>query len=61
MLHVTTLRPRRHHGGNLDLVAENAFFVALGLEVEGQEQLVEGEFLDAVYGIPGSRTKRSSC
>jgi hypothetical protein len=33
-----------------------AFFVALGLEVEGRT-FVEGEFLDTVCGIPGSRTE----
>jgi hypothetical protein len=31
--------------------------VALGLEVEGRT-FVEGEFLDTVCGIPGSRTGR---
>src|ERR1700733_3809680 len=39
---------------DLDLVT--AFFVALGLEVEGRT-FVEGEFLDTVCGIPGSRTE----
>src|SRR3954447_15721888 len=39
---------------DLDAVAE--FFVALGLEVEGRT-FVEGEFLDTVIGIPGSRTE----
>src|SRR5512132_2892464 len=39
---------------DLDLVT--AFFVALGLEVEGRTFL-EGEFLDTVCGIPGSRTE----
>lgn len=33
-----------------------AFFVSLGLEVEGRA-FVEGEFLDTVCGIPGSRTE----
>jgi hypothetical protein len=33
-----------------------AFFVALGLEVEGRTFL-EGEFLDMVCGIPDSRTE----
>jgi len=50
----TTLRPRRPHGRDLDVVT--AFFVALGLEVEGRT-FVEGEFLDTVRGIPGSRTE----
>ena len=32
-----------------------AFFVGLGLEVEGRT-FVEGEFVDTVIGIPGSRS-----
>ena len=39
---------------DLDLVT--AFFVELGLQVEGRT-FVEGEFLDTVCGIPGSRTE----
>lgn len=39
-----------------DLDVVSAFFVALGLEVEGRA-LVEGEFLETVCGIPGSRTE----
>jgi catechol 2,3-dioxygenase-like lactoylglutathione lyase family enzyme len=39
-----------------DLGAVTAFFVGLGLEVEGTT-FVEGEFLDTVIGIPGSRTE----
>ena len=39
-----------------DLESVTAFFVALGLEVEGRTS-VEGEFLDTVCGIPGSRTE----
>jgi len=39
-----------------DLDAVTAFFVALGLEVEGRA-FVEGEFLDTVCGIPNSRTE----
>jgi catechol 2,3-dioxygenase-like lactoylglutathione lyase family enzyme len=39
-----------------DLDAVTAFFVALGLEVEGRT-FVEGEFLDTVIGIPDSRTE----
>ena len=39
-----------------DLDAVTAFFVGLGLEVEGR-QFVEGDFLDTVCGIPGSRTE----
>ena len=34
----------------------SAFFVALGLEVEGRT-FMEGEFLDTVCGIPDSRTE----
>jgi catechol 2,3-dioxygenase-like lactoylglutathione lyase family enzyme len=40
---------------DLDLVT--AFFVTLGLEVEGTRTVVEGQFLDTVIGIPGSRTE----
>jgi catechol 2,3-dioxygenase-like lactoylglutathione lyase family enzyme len=39
-----------------DLDSVTAFFVMLGLEVEGRT-VVEGEFLDTVIGIPGSRTE----
>ena len=39
-----------------DLDAVTAFFVALGLELENR-MFVEGEFLDTVIGIPGSRTE----
>lgn len=39
---------------DLDTVA--AFFVALGLEIEGR-MFMEGEFLDTVCGIPGARTE----
>jgi catechol 2,3-dioxygenase-like lactoylglutathione lyase family enzyme len=39
-----------------DLDRVTAFFVGLGLEVEGR-QLVEGEFLDTVCGIPDARTE----
>lgn len=39
-----------------DLDAATAFFVSLGLVVEGRT-FVEGEFLDTVCGIPGSRTE----
>lgn len=34
-----------------------AFFVGLGLEVEGTRMFVEGEFLDTAIGIPDSRTE----
>jgi catechol 2,3-dioxygenase-like lactoylglutathione lyase family enzyme len=40
-----------------DLDAVTAFFVDLGLEVEGTPMAVEGEFLDTVIGIPDSRTE----
>lgn len=39
-----------------DLDRAVAFFVALGLEVEGRT-VVEGEFIDTVCGIPGSRSE----
>lgn len=39
-----------------DLDAATAFFVDLGLEVEGRAA-VEGEFIDTVTGIPGSSTE----
>jgi catechol 2,3-dioxygenase-like lactoylglutathione lyase family enzyme len=39
-----------------DLDDVTAFFVALGLEVEGRA-FVEGEFLETVCGIPDSRTE----
>ena len=39
-----------------DLDAATAFFVGLGLEVEGRS-FVEGEFIDTVCGIPDSRTE----
>ena len=39
-----------------DLDTATAFFEGLGLEVEGRTS-VEGEFLDTVCGIPGSRTE----
>ena len=39
-----------------DLDAVTAFFVGLGLEVEGRT-FVEGEFVDTVTGIPNSRSE----
>lgn len=39
---------------DLDLAA--AFFVELGLEIEGRT-FVEGDFIDTVTGIPNSRTE----
>ena len=41
-----------------DLDTVTAFFVGLGLEVEGTRMFVEGEFLDTVIGIPESRIAR---
>lgn len=40
----------------VDLDAVTEFFVALGLEIEGRT-FVEGEFLDTVIGIPGSKAE----
>jgi catechol 2,3-dioxygenase-like lactoylglutathione lyase family enzyme len=39
-----------------DLGRATAFFLRLGLEVEGR-MLMEGEFVDTVIGIPGSRSE----
>ena len=39
-----------------DLDAAIAFFEVLGLELEGRQH-VEGDFIDTVCGIPGSRTE----
>lgn len=39
-----------------DLDRATAFFVGLGLEVEGRMPM-EGEFVDTVIGIPGSRSE----
>ncbi len=39
-----------------DLDAAMAFFVGLGLEVEGR-MFMEGEFVDTVIGIPNSRSE----
>src|ERR1700704_6553592 len=39
-----------------DLDAVTAFFVALGLVVEGRT-FMEGEFVDTVIGIPNSRSE----
>lgn len=39
-----------------DIDSVTAFFVGLGLEVEGRT-FVEGDFIDTVCGIPGSRTE----
>jgi len=40
-----------------DLDAATEFFSRLGLEVLGDPMAVEGEFLDTVIGVPGSRTR----
>jgi len=40
-----------------DLDTVTAFFVGLGLEVEGTQMFVDGAFLDTVIGIPDSRTE----
>ncbi|KQQ07867.1 VOC family protein [Rathayibacter sp. Leaf296] len=40
----------------VDLEAATAFFVGLGLEIEGSTP-VEGEFLDTVIGLTGARTE----
>jgi catechol 2,3-dioxygenase-like lactoylglutathione lyase family enzyme len=50
--------PRFDHVGITvaDLVTVSAFFVGLGLEVEGR-MVLEGEFLDTVIGIPNSQTE----
>ena len=42
-----------------DLDVVTAFFVALGLEVEGRT-IVKGEFLDTVWAFP-TPAPRSSC
>lgn len=39
-----------------DLDTVTAFFVALGLELQGRTEL-EGEFLDTVIGMPEARTE----
>ena len=39
-----------------DLDAVTAFFVGLGLEIEGR-LFMEGEFVDTVIGIPNSRSE----
>jgi len=38
-----------------DLDSATAFFVGLGLELEGTGSAVEGEFVETVCGIPGAR------
>lgn len=54
---MSTVKSFDHVGITVDdLDAVTAFFVGLGLEVEGR-MFVEGEFLDTVIGIPDSRTE----
>jgi len=54
---MTKLKQFDHIGITVaDLDAASEFFVGLGLEIEGRTFL-EGEFLDTVCGIPGSRTE----
>jgi catechol 2,3-dioxygenase-like lactoylglutathione lyase family enzyme len=57
MDHMSQVRRFDHVGitvANLDTVT--AFFVGLGLEVEGR-MFMEGEFVDTVIGIPDSRSE----
>jgi catechol 2,3-dioxygenase-like lactoylglutathione lyase family enzyme len=54
MAHIKTFDHIGITVADLDLVT--AFFVGLGLEVEGRT-FVEGEFIDTVCGIPDSRTE----
>jgi catechol 2,3-dioxygenase-like lactoylglutathione lyase family enzyme len=54
---MTQIRRFDHVGITVaELDAVTAFFVGLGLEIEGR-MFVEGEFIDTVIGIPGSRTE----
>ena len=54
---MTHIRRFDHVGITVDdLDSVTAFFVGLGLEVEGRT-FVEGEFIDTVSGIPDSRTE----
>ena len=54
---ISNIRGFEHVGITVDdLDSVTAFFVGLGLEVEGRT-FVEGEFLDTVIGIPDSRTE----
>lgn len=50
--------PRFDHVGITvdDLDAATAFFESIGLQVEGRSS-TQGEFIDTVTGIPGSRTE----
>ena len=54
---MSTVRRFDHVGITVrDLDAVTAFFVGLGFQTEGRTVL-EGEFLDAVIGMPNSRTE----
>jgi catechol 2,3-dioxygenase-like lactoylglutathione lyase family enzyme len=54
---VVAIRSFDHVGITVgDLDAVTAFFVGLGLEVEGR-MFMEGEFVDTVIGIPNSRSE----
>jgi len=54
---VSRIRSFDHVGITVrDLDAVTAFFVGLGLEVEGRT-FMEGEFVDTVIGIPNSRSE----
>lgn len=54
---MTQIRQFDHVGVTVsDLETATAFFVRLGLEIEGRT-FVEGEFIDTVTGIPDSRTE----
>lgn len=54
---MSRIRPFDHVGITVtDLDRVSAFFVELGFEIEGRTFL-EGEFLDTVIGMPGSRTE----
>jgi catechol 2,3-dioxygenase-like lactoylglutathione lyase family enzyme len=57
MDHMSHVRRFDHIGITVaDLEAATAFFVGLGLEVEGTTT-VEGEFVETVCGIPGARCR----
>jgi catechol 2,3-dioxygenase-like lactoylglutathione lyase family enzyme len=57
MLSMARIRRFDHVGITVaDLDTVSAFFAQLGLEVEGRTFL-EGDFLDAVIGIPDARTE----
>lgn len=43
-----------------DLVAVTAFFIELGMELEG-EATVEGEWVDRIVGSTGSETTSPCC